>query len=249
MFAKLFRQFLNSTVNELDLHVRWTFVGLLLLCDDVGTVDMTILSIARAINLPEAQVAEGIEELMRPDPLSRTPDEEGRRIVPIREGYGWQIVNFAKYRELRRETDRREYMAGYMRDYRAKRKQKSSRGANARSREQGALAKSVSVSVSSFGEREVRAVFGDLWEHVPKKEGKKAAYRHFLAEARASGDLEATRIRFAKGIAGYCRKLQLEKIEPRHTKHGDTLFSNIDDYVDWQSSRTVPTGPGNGVVL
>ena len=55
---------------------------------------------------------------MSPDASSRTPDQDGRRIEPIRESFGWKIINYDYYRNLRNDEQRREYMSDYMRKYR-----------------------------------------------------------------------------------------------------------------------------------
>jgi hypothetical protein len=119
MYAKVFQTLLDSTVNELDIAVRYVWVCLLLLAEPPdGFIDMTPAAIARRINVPEPTVLMAIDQLSQPDGMSRSPEEDGRRLVKIRESYGWQIVNFAKYREMERAEHRREYMRGYMVDYR-----------------------------------------------------------------------------------------------------------------------------------
>ena len=116
MYGKIFAQIFESTVNELALHVRFVWIALLVICDQDGIVDATPDSIARRINLPVEQVREAIAELCKPDLLSRSPVEEGRRLLAIRDSYGWQIVNYAHYRQMKRQEDRREYLRTYQRD-------------------------------------------------------------------------------------------------------------------------------------
>jgi hypothetical protein len=61
------------------------------------------------VNMPLDECRDALARLASPDPLSRTPDEDGRRIVPLREGgYGWRLVNHGKYRDLRNQEARRE---------------------------------------------------------------------------------------------------------------------------------------------
>ena len=122
MFGKIFQQVFESTVNELDLHVRFVWFCFLVICDRDGIVDATPESIARRINLPVVQVNDAIGELCKPDERSRSSEEDGRRLIPIRSTYGWQIVNYAKYRVMNREEDRRDYMRDYQRDYMRKRR-------------------------------------------------------------------------------------------------------------------------------
>jgi hypothetical protein len=100
MFAKVFAQILDSSLAE-DYRVRLVFEDFLKLSDSKGIVDMTPQSIARRTNVPLEIVTTGIAALESPDPSSRTPDEEGRRIVRMdaHRTWGWRIVNFEKYRQ------------------------------------------------------------------------------------------------------------------------------------------------------
>lgn len=89
-----------------------TFQQLIVLATQDGTVDMTADAIARRTSIPLEIITAGIEALMQPDPDSRTPDEDGRRIVLLEDHrrWGWRIVNHAKYRDIRRAEERREYL-------------------------------------------------------------------------------------------------------------------------------------------
>ena len=121
MYAKIFSQIYDGT---LCTNGPWealvTFQQLLILADQEGGVDMTIPAIARRTTIPREILERGIEALMLPDPESRTPTEEGRRIIPLSNGrsWGWRVVNYEKYRQIKREQDRRDYH----RDYYHKRK-------------------------------------------------------------------------------------------------------------------------------
>lgn len=59
-----------------------------------------------------------ILEFQQPDPKSRTPDEEGRKLVSIG-GYEYRVVNGAYYRGLRTAEERREYNREKQAEYRA----------------------------------------------------------------------------------------------------------------------------------
>lgn len=100
MFAKVFQQILDSSLAN-DWQVRLVFEDFLKLATPDGIVDITRESIARRTNVPLEIVTRGIAELERPDKTSRTPDQEGRRILRLDEhrDWGWRIVNFQKYRE------------------------------------------------------------------------------------------------------------------------------------------------------
>ena len=125
MYAKIFSQIYDGTLCTTGpWEALVTFQQLLILADQEGSVDMTIPAIARRTTIPREILERGIEALLQPDPESRTPTEDGRRIVPLADGrsWGWRVVNYAMYRQIKREEDRREYH----REYWHKRKLKDS---------------------------------------------------------------------------------------------------------------------------
>lgn len=107
MFAKVFTQILDSSLAE-DYQTRHVFEDLLKLCDFNGVVDMTHEAIARRTNVPLEIVQRGITELEKADLRSRNPEFEGRRIVRLDQhrDWGWKIVNFGKYREIRTQAEK-----------------------------------------------------------------------------------------------------------------------------------------------
>jgi hypothetical protein len=110
MFAKVFGQIFDSSIAE-DYNCRRMFMDLLVLADSDGVVDMTHEAISRRTNVPIDEVEKYIGELQQPDQASRSKLEEGRRIVAIdpARGWGWQIVNYRHYRQIRDEEARRSY--------------------------------------------------------------------------------------------------------------------------------------------
>jgi len=102
-----------------------TFQQMLILCDHHGIVDIHPEVISRRTLIPLEIIEKGIEELSKPDPESRRSDEDGRRIVKIDDNrsWGWKIVNYSHYRQIRDTDERREYQRNYMRQKRAKARQ------------------------------------------------------------------------------------------------------------------------------
>jgi len=116
MYAKVFSQIYDGTLcTKGPWEALVTFQQLLVLADVDGNVDMTPAAISRRTTIPLEIIERGIHELGKPDPDSRTPTEEGRRIVQLAEGrsWGWRVVNYKHYREVKREEDRREYHRQY----------------------------------------------------------------------------------------------------------------------------------------
>ena len=116
MYAKIFSQIFDGTLcTRGPWQALVAFQQLLVLADKDGNVDMTAAAISRRTTIPLDVIEIGIKALSEPDPESRTPDEDGRRIIPLSPGrnWGWHIVNYAKYRAMQREEDRREYHKNY----------------------------------------------------------------------------------------------------------------------------------------
>jgi len=116
MYAKVFAQMYDGS---LCTNGPWqalvTFQQFLVLADQEGFVDMTAEAISRRTTIPLSIIEAGIEELSKPDLKSRTPDHDGRRIIPIspERDWGWIVVNYKVYRSLKREIDRRDYHREY----------------------------------------------------------------------------------------------------------------------------------------
>jgi hypothetical protein len=88
---------------------------------------MTPEAIAARCGYPLEIVVRGIAELEKPDPRSRTPDEDGRRIIPLEaeRNWGWKITNYEKYEKIRSAEERREYFRLKKQEQRAKVKELS----------------------------------------------------------------------------------------------------------------------------
>lgn len=116
MYGKMYRQMYHGTLATTGpWQALVTFQQFIVLADKDGIVDMTPESISRETTIPLEIIRAGIAALELADPDSRTPDEDGRRIVRLNEtrSWGWRIVNYAHYRNLRTEEDRREYHRQY----------------------------------------------------------------------------------------------------------------------------------------
>lgn len=87
------------------LYGKWptapVWASLLPLVDSRGQIEMTHEAIAGMTGWPIDLLRQGIAELEKPDPGSRSGAEEGRRLVrldPAR-AWGWRVVNVQKYRD------------------------------------------------------------------------------------------------------------------------------------------------------
>ena len=126
MYAKVFTSMYDGTlVTRGPWEALVTFQQLLILADKEGDVDKTPEVISRITTIPLDIIQKGIKALMEPDPYSRSPLEDGRRIVPINPSrpWGWKIVNYKEYRDMRSADERRAYMRKYHQEYRKQNKQ------------------------------------------------------------------------------------------------------------------------------
>lgn len=100
-FVKIYgAKLLRSTLWLEAPEARLVFLGMLALADWQGYVEAPSGRVlAQALNLPVDYVQRALDVLEAPDPESRSPEHEGRRVLRV--AGGWQLVNYQKYRETR----------------------------------------------------------------------------------------------------------------------------------------------------
>ena len=116
MFGKVFQQMYDGTLGTAGpWEALVTFQQMIVLADKNGDVDLTMPALSRRTTIPLPIIEKGIEALMKPDRYSRTPGEDGRRIVLLDDHrpWGWRIVNYIKYRDIKSEQERRDYHRSY----------------------------------------------------------------------------------------------------------------------------------------
>lgn len=116
-YTKLFSSILASTIWCEDNDTRIVWITLMAMADKTGTVEGSVPGLAGFARLPVPSVRAALEKLSAPDPDSRSPEREGRRIVAV-DG-GWWLVNHGKYRAKLGAEDRREYNRIKQAEYRA----------------------------------------------------------------------------------------------------------------------------------
>jgi hypothetical protein len=131
-YTKLFASIVTSTIWTEDDKTRIVWITMLALANKHGEVQASIPGLARVAGVSVESCAAAIEKFLSPDPYSRTPDDEGRRIEAI-DG-GWALLNHGKYREMASKDEAREAEAKRKRRYRAKleRNQKDETSQNVR---------------------------------------------------------------------------------------------------------------------
>ena len=101
MYGKLFESMYSGTLVE-DWRALVTFQQMIILCDADGMLDMTVEAISYRTRIPMDILEAGIKILESPDPKSRTPDQEGRRVerIDAHREWGWHLINHEKYKIL-----------------------------------------------------------------------------------------------------------------------------------------------------
>jgi hypothetical protein len=184
MYGKLFSQMYDGTLaTKGPWQALVTFQQLVILADQDGIVDMTPEAIVRRTTVPLKIIQEGLRHLQEPDPESRTPDEEGRRITLLSESraWGWRIVNHGHYRKLRNGEERREYHRKYYRDKR-KPQRASTLSTNSTNSTNSTKAVSSKQKQKCIAADRGLSLISDGWQ--PKPETLQALYAEIGADAR-----------------------------------------------------------------
>jgi len=86
-------------------------------------VELNPKLLAAIIGAPESEIQAGIDYLCSPDPDSRSTEEGGRRLVKLGP-FDYRVVNYAKYRAIRDEEERRSQNRDAQARFRAKPKRR-----------------------------------------------------------------------------------------------------------------------------
>jgi hypothetical protein len=109
MYVKLFASMYQGTLRGKSDEIL-VFTNLLAHCDQHGYVDKHWRAIAEETGISEDRVRAAVVALESPDSDSRSKEMNGCRLIRIDDhrAWGWQVVNYGKYRNIRNEEDRRE---------------------------------------------------------------------------------------------------------------------------------------------
>jgi hypothetical protein len=101
-FAKVYGSILDSSVWMEDAPTRITWITMLVMADANGFVEASVSGIARRANVTLDQCRTALDCFQNPDPDSKDPANEGRRVTRVDGGFF--ILNYEKYRERRTPT-------------------------------------------------------------------------------------------------------------------------------------------------
>jgi len=108
MYGKLFSSLDHGTLRG-QAHEILVFSNMIAHADKDGYVDKHWRAIAEECGLSIEEVKTACQNLEAPDAESRSKEADGARIVRVDDhrAWGWKITNYAKYRAIRSEEDRR----------------------------------------------------------------------------------------------------------------------------------------------
>jgi hypothetical protein len=98
-YVKIYGSILDSSVWAEPPATRCVWLALLAMADESGFVEASVGGLARRANVTPKQCETALAALLAPDPDSKSPAHEGRRIERIERG--WAILNYRVYREMR----------------------------------------------------------------------------------------------------------------------------------------------------
>lgn len=122
-WIKLHSTLTTSSIWSESYPTRIVWLSLMSLCDMDGIAHISEDRIASAANVSEAEAKLALKSLMSPDPNSKDPEFEGRRLQRVSGGF--LLLNYFKYRDVKPPIDKKAYMRDYMKDYRKKKKEKA----------------------------------------------------------------------------------------------------------------------------
>jgi hypothetical protein len=96
-YIKLSKNIIHSTIWRQSHATVKVWIALLALSDRDGIVKCSLPGLIDTSKVTEGECIKALEIFQSPDKYSRTEEYEGRRLVKI--PGGWQILNYALYRE------------------------------------------------------------------------------------------------------------------------------------------------------
>lgn len=240
MYGKVYGSIYDGT-----LYGHWeaivTMQQLIVLATPDGIVDMTPQAIAARTSIPLDIITKGISKLEEVDPYTRTPGEDGRRLVLIDEHrpWGWRLVNHWKYMRLRNMEQKREADRKRISDKRNK-----NNDVAILSQCVANVAHSDSDSDKELHRSVAKATYPDafevLWAAYPKRSGANpkdkaySAYRSRLAE----GTLPAALLDGVSRYARYCTALG--KVGTEYVMQTKTFLGPSGNFNEaWETEREV----------
>lgn len=234
-FTKLHSTIINSSVWDESDSVRIVWVTLLAMADAGGFVESSLPGLAHQSRktIPETEAA--LLVLERPDPHSKNPDHDGRRISKVEAG--WLVLNYVLYRAVQEVSDEPSDVANRARvnRHRARKRLERESLQGITKPLQGITPASASASVSNRGS--VEGGNGD-WKPNQEQSRLNRLFKRRETTKWSPGEVKAWRILTPipeEDLATVERFYeQTERIENKGYRRHDllTLLNNFNGEVD-----------------
>ena len=122
-YSKLFASITRSSIWLEDDQTLRVWVTMLALADRFGYVGASERGLAAQARVPVPKTREALAKFLAPDPDSRSPDFDGRRIEAA--DRGWNLLNYERFRDMRDEEAKREADRKRQRDHREKKRREA----------------------------------------------------------------------------------------------------------------------------
>lgn len=106
-YCKLSADLPYSSMWQEDGDTCKFWITLLCLKNEEGVVTQNLHGVARQIQIPYKKCIEALEKFKKPDPQSKTPEDDGRRVEIVPGGI--KIINHEKYQQLGWTEEKRKY--------------------------------------------------------------------------------------------------------------------------------------------
>ncbi len=190
MYGKIFESAFAGTLygSGPTVFAVWSFV--IAHVKPPGAVELNPKLLAACLGTDIGDIKRAITFLCEPDTDSRNQDHDGRRLIHLG-GLQYQVVSYEKYRLMRSEEDRREYMRAYMQDYRTCKQKSLQELTKANGKHELAMLAEAEAEAEARKDlaengRQPDSVltitpFERFWTAYPRKEKKPAARKAFTA--------------------------------------------------------------------
>ncbi len=122
-YTKLFQSILESTVWQETPPVKVVWITLLAMADRDGIIEASVPGLAKRAGVERPYCEQALALFLAPDPDSRTPDHEGRRIAVV--PGGWRLLNYETYRERASKEEYAEKNAARQRRFQERKRSKA----------------------------------------------------------------------------------------------------------------------------
>jgi len=170
-YAKLFADIVDSSIWTEPNPIRVVWITMLALADGDGYIRGSPGWLASKAHVTLEECTEALRRFQLPDPASRTPDHEGRRIEAVDDG--WIVINYLVFRDRLSQDSKSAATRERVRKYRER--QALRNAPSVTTPDSASASDSVSASDSTEGGCKGETDFDTFWDAYPKKVGKQAA--------------------------------------------------------------------------